>query len=51
MRSWRTVVAAIARRPCPLSARAEVGELKIPLGAGGFGFLPLHVMQRRIPTR
>ena len=28
----------------PLSARAEVTELRIPLGAGGFGFLPLHMM-------
>ena len=30
----------------PLGARAEVSELKIPLGAGGFGFLPLHMMQK-----
>ncbi len=29
----------------PLCATAEVGELKIPLGAGGFGFLPLHMMK------
>lgn len=28
------------------TARAEVDELKIPLGAGGFGFLPLHMMQK-----
>ncbi len=27
-------------------ARAEVSELKVPLGAGGFGFLPLHMMQK-----
>jgi len=25
--------------------RAEVSEVKIPLGAGGFGFLPLYVMK------
>ena len=30
----------------PLSARAEVSELKVPLGAGGFGFLPLHMMKK-----
>ncbi|HZP76025.1 MAG TPA: ABC transporter substrate-binding protein [Pseudolabrys sp.] len=28
------------------NARAEVSELKVPLGAGGFGFLPLHMMQK-----
>jgi NitT/TauT family transport system substrate-binding protein len=31
----------------PPPARAEVGEIRIPLGAGGFGFLPLYVMQAR----
>ena len=30
----------------PLSAAAEVSEIKVPLGAGGFGFLPLHVMKK-----
>jgi len=30
----------------PLASRAEVSELKIPLGAGGFGFLPLNMMQK-----
>ena len=30
----------------PLFARAEVSEVRVPLGAGGFGFLPLHVMQK-----
>lgn len=29
----------------PLGAQAEVTELNIPLGAGGFGFLPLHMMK------
>ena len=37
------LVAALAA--VPLSARAEVTELRIPLGAGGFGFLPLHMMR------
>ena len=27
------------------SANAEVSEVKVPLGAGGFGFLPLHMMK------
>ncbi len=26
-------------------AHAEVSEVKVPLGAGGFGFLPLHMMK------
>src|SRR5258708_4498247 len=29
----------------PLSATAETSEVKVPLGAGGFGFLPLHLMK------
>lgn len=29
----------------PLAAHAEVSKLNIPLGAGGFGFLPLHMMK------
>ena len=28
------------------AARAEVTELRVPLGAGGFGFLPLHMMKK-----
>ena len=31
----------------PLSLRAEVAEIRVPLGAGGFGFLPLHIMQKQ----
>lgn len=31
----------------PLSARAEVEEIKIPRGAGGVGFLPLLVMEQK----
>lgn len=30
----------------PVSASAEPSELRIPLGAGGFGFLPLHMMKK-----
>ena len=29
----------------PLAVKADVAELKVPLGAGGFGFLPLHIMK------
>lgn len=29
----------------PLSAQAEVSKLNVPLGAGGFGFLPLFMMK------
>ena len=31
----------------PLTLRAEVAEIRVPLGAGGFGFLPLHIMQKQ----
>ena len=30
----------------PLTARAEIAEMRVPLGAGGFGFLPLHMMKQ-----
>jgi sulfonate transport system substrate-binding protein len=30
----------------PRPAVAEVSEIKVPLGAGGFGFLPLHMMKK-----
>ena len=29
-----------------ITAKAEVSELRVPLGAGGFGFLPLHIMKK-----
>jgi NitT/TauT family transport system substrate-binding protein len=28
-----------------VTAKAEIGEMRVPLGAGGFGFLPLHMMK------
>lgn len=40
------VPALLALVAVPLACRAEVSELRIPLGAGGFGFLPLHIMQK-----
>src|SRR4051812_43947429 len=42
----KALIAALAIAMAPAVARAEVTELKIPLGAGGFGFLPLHMMQK-----
>jgi len=29
-----------------LPAKAEISEMRVPLGAGGFGFLPLHMMKQ-----
>lgn len=46
MRSWRALIAALVIAAVPYTARAEVSELNIPLGAGGFGFLPLDLMQK-----
>ena len=37
---------AMAIAVAPAAAQAEVGEITIPLGAGGFGFLPLNMMQK-----
>jgi sulfonate transport system substrate-binding protein len=42
----KIVALVIALVAAPLSAVAETGELKVPLGAGGFGFLPLHMMKK-----
>src|ERR1700704_6942195 len=46
VRIWRALIATLVIAIAPAVARAEVTELKIPLGAGGFGFLPLHMMQK-----
>ena len=45
MKTWRALIAALVILALPAGARAEVSELRIPLGAGGFGFLPLLMMQ------
>ena len=37
-------LAALALMPIP--AQAEISEMRVPLGAGGFGFLPLHMMKK-----
>ena len=46
VRTWKALIAALVIAIAPAVARAEVAELKIPLGAGGFGFLPLNMMQK-----
>jgi len=46
MRTVSAVAALAAVLASSIGVRAEVSELKIPLGAGGFGFLPLHMMQK-----
>jgi sulfonate transport system substrate-binding protein len=46
MKRLIAAAALLALAAMPLTARAEVSELKVPLGAGGFGFLPLHMMQK-----
>lgn len=40
MRRILSMIFAAAIAIVPMTARAEVSELRIPLGAGGFGFLP-----------
>src|SRR3546814_4329370 len=44
-RKMAAVAMASAIAFAPQMASAEVSQLKVPLGAGGFGFLPLHVMK------
>lgn len=46
MKIFKALVAALAIVAAPAAAHAEVSEIRIPLGAGGFGFLPLHMMQK-----
>ncbi|MGP1614156.1 MAG: ABC transporter substrate-binding protein [Pollutimonas bauzanensis] len=45
MKKHVTMVLLAAAGLMPLGAHAEVSKLNIPLGAGGFGFLPLHMMK------
>jgi NitT/TauT family transport system substrate-binding protein len=40
--SCLTAAVLLAQQP----AAAEVATLNVPLGAGGFGFLPLHIMRK-----
>ena len=46
MKTWKALIVSLAIAAAPAAAHAEVSELRIPLGAGGFGFLPLHMMQK-----
>jgi NitT/TauT family transport system substrate-binding protein len=46
MKKLAAILALGAIALMPLSAQAEVSELRVPLGAGGFGFLPLHMMKK-----
>lgn len=41
-----TLTTALTTALMTAPARAEVSELRVPLGAGGFGFLPLHMMKK-----
>lgn len=43
----RWIVLALALVLLPAAARAEVDEVRIPVGAGGMGFLPLLVMEKQ----
>ena len=42
---WRSLCCAVLLWPA--ASRAEVNELRIPLGAGGVGFLPYLVMEKQ----
>jgi NitT/TauT family transport system substrate-binding protein len=46
MKKLAAILALGAIALMPLSAQAEVSELRVPLGAGGVGFLPLHMMKK-----
>ena len=45
MKTFLTALTLLAGLLGPIGVRAEVSELRVPLGAGGFGFLPLHIMK------
>jgi NitT/TauT family transport system substrate-binding protein len=45
MRQFTAIALLVAAAAIPLASNAEVSELRVPLGAGGFGFLPLHMMK------
>src|SRR3977135_1753548 len=45
MKAWRALIEALGIFALPAGARAEVSELRVPLGAGGFGFPPLVLRQ------
>jgi NitT/TauT family transport system substrate-binding protein len=46
MKKYVALLALGAVALISVSAKAEVSELRVPLGAGGFGFLPLYMMKK-----
>ncbi len=46
MNTFRALVLGALTALVPIAANAEIDELKFPVGAGGFGFLPLNMMQK-----
>jgi NitT/TauT family transport system substrate-binding protein len=46
MKAVAAILGAVLLAGSVGAVRAEVSELNVPLGAGGFGFLPLHMMQK-----
>lgn len=47
MKNVMVTLALSALMVLPLTVKADITELKMPLGAGGFGFLPLHIMKEK----
>ena len=48
MTIWRGTLAALAGLLLAGPARAEVNQLNVPLGAGGFGFLPMMMQKYQL---
>ena len=46
MKKIIALLSLIAVAFAALPAKAEIAEMRVPLGAGGFGFLPLHMMKQ-----
>src|ERR1035437_253611 len=46
MKRFIAILSLAAVALMPILAKAETTELRVPLGAGGFGFLPLHMMKK-----
>jgi NitT/TauT family transport system substrate-binding protein len=46
MKKIAVLLSLAALALAPIQAKAEIAEMRVPLGAGGFGFLPLHMMKQ-----
>jgi NitT/TauT family transport system substrate-binding protein len=46
MKKTIALLSLIALVLVPFATEAEIAEMRVPLGAGGFGFLPLHMMKQ-----